>query len=217
MEHGGRVRMLAPVTRPNEGPVHNMRVHQFRPKRRVLSLFPFPHGLRAILAGRNRVWGGDANVERSALVHRKCRCKDISRAGARGTSDLKMAMPQRLVAEDPRSACLHSSRKQACTMRALRRARVTPTAALKRASRRRWSARPWRLADLHAMAVMAAVVSACSMAALRAMEVMTAVVSACSLGGRGRCDEVRQPYGDELGLSNASTNGRQNTWHMLPN
>ena len=38
-------------------------------------------------AGRNRVWGGDANVERSALVHRKCRCKDISRAGARGTSD----------------------------------------------------------------------------------------------------------------------------------
>ena len=87
VEHGSRVRMLAPVTRPSEGPVHNMRVHQFRPKRRVLGLFPFPHGLRAILAGRNRVWGGDANVERSALVHRKRCCKDISRAGARGTSD----------------------------------------------------------------------------------------------------------------------------------
>ena len=87
VEHGSRVRMLAPITRPNEGPVHNMRVHQFRPKRCVLGLFPFPHGLRAILAGRSRVWGGDANVERSALVHRKCRCKDISRAGARGTSD----------------------------------------------------------------------------------------------------------------------------------
>ena len=41
VEHGSRVRMFAPVTRPNEGPVHNMRVHQFRPKRRVLGLFRF--------------------------------------------------------------------------------------------------------------------------------------------------------------------------------
>ena len=87
VEHGNRVRMPAPVTPPNEGPVHNMRVHHFRPKRRVLGHCPFPHGLRPILAGRGRVWGGDANVERSALVHRKCRCKDISRTGARGTSD----------------------------------------------------------------------------------------------------------------------------------
>ena len=41
VEHGSRVRMLAPVARPYEGPVRNMRVHQFRPKRRVLALFPF--------------------------------------------------------------------------------------------------------------------------------------------------------------------------------
>ena len=63
-----------------------MRVHQVHPKRVVVSFFRFPHGLCAILAGRNRVWGGDAYVERGALVHRRCRCKDISRAGARGTS-----------------------------------------------------------------------------------------------------------------------------------
>ena len=79
VEHGSRVRMFAPVTRPCAGPVHNMRVHQFRPKWRVVGLFPFPHGLRAIFAGRNRVWAGDANVERSALIHRKCRCMGISR------------------------------------------------------------------------------------------------------------------------------------------
>ena len=87
MEHGRRVRMLAPVTRPYEGSVHNMRILQFRPEGLVLGLFAPPHGLGAIVAGRNRVRGGDANVERCALTHRKCRCKDISRAGTRGTSD----------------------------------------------------------------------------------------------------------------------------------
>ena len=57
---------------------------------------------------------------------------------------------------------LAGRRKQACTMRAQRRASATPMAARALVSRGSWSASPWRLAARRAKEVKAAVVSACS-------------------------------------------------------